>query len=163
MPNPKRWSRKLGSPTQAKDEVLDMPARVLVTGGAGFIGSHLVDSLIRQGTSVRVLDAIEPQVHGDSPGNRNPEAEYMVGTLLDCDLVKRAIEDVDGVVHLAAQVGVGQSMYEITRYVRDNSLGTAVLLEALANKRDSIRALVVASSMSLYGEGQYACPACEAL
>jgi len=87
----------------------------------------------------------------------------MVGTLLDCDLVKRAIEGVDGVVHLAAQVGVGQSMYEITRYVRDNSLGTAVLLEALANKRDSIRALVVASSMSLYGEGQYACPACEAL
>ena len=137
-----------------------MSEAVLVTGGAGFIGSHLVDRLVQQGRTVRVLDALESQVHGQTNGYRNKHAEYLKGTILDRALVERAIEGVGAVVHLAAQVGVGQSIYEMARYVRENSLGTAVLLEALAEKRDAISSLVVASSMSIYGEGQYACPGC---
>ena len=83
-------------------------SRVLVTGGAGFIGSHLVDRLVVGGSSVRVLDSIEPQVHGSSRGHRNPGAEYVDGSVLDRELVSDALDGVDGVVHLAAQVGVGQ-------------------------------------------------------
>jgi dTDP-L-rhamnose 4-epimerase len=137
-----------------------MSEAVLVTGGAGFIGSHLVDRLVHLGRRVRVLDSLESQVHGQTNGYRNPHAEYLEGTILDRALVMRALEGVEAVVHLAARVGVGQSMYEMARYVRDNSLGTAVLLEALADRRDAISSLVVASSMSIYGEGQYACPRC---
>jgi dTDP-L-rhamnose 4-epimerase len=133
---------------------------VLVTGGAGFIGSHLVDRLVAGGRAVRVLDLLEPQVHGGSSGYRNVEAEYLEGSVLDRDLVAAALEGVEAVVHLAAQVGVGQSMYEMARYVRDNCLGTAVLLEAVAERRDAVSSLVVASSMSIYGEGLYACEAC---
>jgi dTDP-L-rhamnose 4-epimerase len=134
--------------------------KVLITGGAGFIGSHLVDRLVRAGRQVRVLDVLEPQVHGSSGGHRNQEAEYLEGTVLDREVVSRALEGVDAVVHLAAQVGVGQSMYDLTRYVGDNCLGTAILLEEMSRQRDSISALVVASSMSIYGEGQYACDGC---
>lgn len=137
-----------------------MSEAVLVTGGAGFIGSHLVDRLVRLGCRVRVLDALESQVHGRSNGYRNPHAEYLEGTILNRQLVRSALRGVGAVVHLAAQVGVGQSMYEMARYVRDNSLGTAVLLEELAQRRDAISSLVVASSMSIYGEGQYTCPSC---
>ena len=137
-----------------------MSDAVLVTGGAGFIGSHLVDRLVAQGRCVKVLDVVEAQVHGQTNGYRNSRAEYMEGNVLDRDLVMSALDGVDSVVHLAAQVGVGQSMYEMVRYVRENSLGTAVLLEAMADKRDAISSLVVASSMSIYGEGQYACPRC---
>jgi dTDP-L-rhamnose 4-epimerase len=133
---------------------------VLVTGGAGFIGSHLVDRLIDGGRNVRVLDSVEPQVHGDSEGHRHPQAEYLNGSVLDRELVSQALEGVSDVVHLAAQVGVGQSMYDLTRYVRDNCLGTAILLEEIAQRRDEIASLVVASSMSIYGEGQYVCDAC---
>lgn len=138
-----------------------MSEAVLVTGGAGFIGSHLVDRLVHVGRTVRVLDVLEPQVHGQTNGYRNEHVEYLEGTILDPALVARALEGVGAVVHLAAQVGVGQSMYEMARYVRENSLGTAVLLEAVAEKRDTISSLVVASSMSIYGEGQYACPGCD--
>jgi dTDP-L-rhamnose 4-epimerase len=133
---------------------------VLVTGGAGFIGSHLVDRLVAEGRSVRVLDALEPQVHGASEGHRNLGAEYVQGSVLDRELVRASLEGIGAVVHLAAQVGVGQSMYELERYVRDNCLGTSVLLEELAQRRDALSALVVASSMSIYGEGQYVCDAC---
>jgi dTDP-L-rhamnose 4-epimerase len=133
---------------------------VLVTGGAGFIGSHLVDRLLERGTPVRVLDPIEPQVHGSSRGHRNPDAEYRDGSVLDREAVGDALLGVGAVVHLAAQVGVGQSMYDLTRYVRDNCLGTAVLLEEMAERRDKIHTLVTASSMSIYGEGQYVCDQC---
>jgi dTDP-L-rhamnose 4-epimerase len=133
---------------------------VLVTGGAGFIGSHLVDRLLAVGHSVRVLDSLEPQVHGSSPGYRNAGAEYLEGSVLDRKLLADALDGVERVVHLAAQVGVGQSMYEIARYVRDNSLGTATLLELMSERRSSIEALVVASSMSIYGEGAYECEQC---
>src|SRR5690349_7220071 len=109
---------------------------ILVTGGAGFIGSHLVDALIEQGHRVRILDAVVEQVHGDAgPQYLNPKAEFIQGDVCDPELVNRALEDVEVVYHKAAEVGLGQSMYEITRYVRANDLGTAVLLEAIVKRR----------------------------
>ena len=132
--------------------------RALVTGGAGFIGSHLADALLAEGIQVRLLDNLDPQVHGPA-GNRpaylNPAAELQMGDIRDRNAVARALEDVDAVFHRAAAVGVGQSMYEIDRYVSVNSLGTAVLLEGIIEKRDRIRKIIVASSMSVYGEGAY--------
>ena len=133
---------------------------MLVTGGAGFIGSHLVDRLVNEGHEVRVLDSIEPQVHGKSAGHRNPGATYHEGSVLDRELVASTLEGADAVVHLAAQVGVGQSMYDMARYVNENCTGTGVLLEEMAHRRDRIQSFVVASSMSIYGEGQYACDGC---
>ena len=134
---------------------------VLVTGGAGFIGSHLVDALVARGHRVRVLDALVSQVHGASePQYLNPEAEFVYGNVCDADVVERALDRIDVVYHEAAEVGVGQSMYEMVRYVRANDLGTSVLLEALSGKRDRVRKLIVASSMSIYGEGAYECSAC---
>jgi len=134
---------------------------ILVTGGAGFIGSHLVDALVERGHRVRVLDALVEQVHGDvGPQYLNPNAEFLRGDVCDLDLVNRALEGVDVVYHKAAEVGVGQSMYEISRYVRANDLGTAVLLEAIVKRRPQVQKLVVASSMSIYGEGAYSCDNC---
>ena len=137
--------------------------KVLVTGGAGFIGSHLVDALVESGVRVRVLDILEPQVHGPArevPVYFNPAAELVKGDVRDRELLRTCLEGVDVVFNLAAAVGVGQSMYEIERYVSANTLGTAVLLDVLANRRHSVRKLVVASSMSIYGEGSYRCPNC---
>jgi dTDP-L-rhamnose 4-epimerase len=134
---------------------------ILVTGGAGFIGSHLTDALVERGHKVRVLDLLVSQVHeGGSPQYVNPSAEFIHGDVCDPQAVSRAIEGVDAVFHLAAEVGVGQSMYEIQRYVRANDLGTAVLLEHLIEQKNRIRKLVVASSMSIYGEGAYTCASC---
>jgi dTDP-L-rhamnose 4-epimerase len=137
-------------------------SNILVTGGAGFIGSHLVDALVKQGHHVRVLDALVPQVHG--PGGRptylNPAAEFIEADVCDQNAVRQALDDVDIVFHEAAEVGVGQSMYEIERYVRANDLGTAVLLEAVLARKSQIQKLVVASSMSIYGEGAYECEKC---
>jgi dTDP-L-rhamnose 4-epimerase len=134
---------------------------ILVTGGAGFIGSHLVDALIERGHRVRVLDALVSQVHGaDEPQHLNPEAEFVRGDVCDSEAMTRALDGIDAVYHEAAEVGVGQSMYEIQKYVRANDLGTAVLLEALSERRTQIRKLIVASSMSIYGEGAYVCPTC---
>ena len=139
-----------------------MESNVLVTGGAGFIGSHLVDGLVAQCHHVRVLDALLPQVHGSgaTPSHLNSAAELIEGDVCDQELVRRALDDIDVVFHEAAEVGVGQSMYEIERYVRANDLGTAVLLEAILARRSQIRKLVVASSMSIYGEGAYTCESC---
>jgi len=137
-------------------------ANVLVTGGAGFIGSHLVDALVERGHHVHVLDALVPQVHGDAarPSYLNPYVEFMQGDVCDRQVVDAALEHIDVVFHEAAEVGVGQSMYEIERYVRANDLGTAVLLEAILQRRPQIKKLIVASSMSIYGEGAYTCPSC---
>lgn len=130
--------------------------KVLITGGAGFIGSHLADELLKKGYSVRALDCLSEQVHG--PGKTRPEylsgdVELVAGDVRDPAAVRGALEGIDAVYHLAAAVGVGQSMYEIENYVDVNSRGTAVLLEALVKK--PVERLVVASSMSIYGEGRY--------
>jgi dTDP-L-rhamnose 4-epimerase len=137
-------------------------ANVLVTGGAGFIGSHLVDALVDQGHRVRVFDALVPQVHGDNatPKYVDAAAEFVAGDVCHRAAVDAALEGIDVVFHEAAEVGVGQSMYEIERYVRANDLGTAVVLEAVLARRPQIRKLVVASSMSIYGEGAYTCEDC---
>jgi dTDP-L-rhamnose 4-epimerase len=126
---------------------------ILITGGAGFIGSHLTDELLRHGYDVRVLDSLVGQVHGDSthPSYLSPDAELLIGDMRDRDAVREALDGVDAVVHLAARVGVGQSMYELSEYTSANSCGTAVLLEALLDH--PVRKLLVASSMSIYGEG----------
>src|SRR5437763_8477568 len=128
--------------------------RVLITGGAGFIGSHTSDLLLEAGYQVRLLDNLTPQVHGPSrqpPVYLNPGAELTVGDVTDHAALDRALRGVDLVLHLASTVGVGQSMYDMVSYVQNNEVGTATLLEALA-KRPCAR-LVVASSMSVYGEG----------
>ena len=137
------------------------PGVTLVTGGAGFIGSHAVDALLARGVRVRVLDRLDPQVHGERahrgqpPPWLDPRAEFVLGDVGDQSVVRQALTGVDRVVHLAAAVGVGQSMYEIEHYTRHNDLATAVLLEALKDAKDHVRRLVVASSMSVYGEGTY--------
>jgi dTDP-L-rhamnose 4-epimerase len=133
---------------------------VLITGGAGFIGSHLADRLLAEGHRVRALDSLEAQVHPDAarPSYLADEIELVSGDVRDHDAVGAALADIDGVVHLAAAVGVGQSMYEIERYTSINAIGAAVVLEEVLERRDEIRKLVVASSMSIYGEGQYLNP-----
>jgi dTDP-L-rhamnose 4-epimerase len=134
--------------------------KVLLTGGAGFIGSHLSDQLLTAGHAVRAFDSLDLQIHGRSarPDYLDPAVELIVGDIRDRSAVDRALEGVEAVVHLAAAVGVGQSMYEIERYTSINALGTAVLLEHVLERRDSIRKVLVASSMSIYGEGQYRNP-----
>jgi len=136
-----------------------MSKRVLITGGAGFIGSHLCDELLEHGYRVRALDNLSPQVHG--PNGKRPEylsrdVELIVGDVRDKHEVRRALAGVDAVYHFAAAVGVGQSMYEIVNYTSLNNLGTAVLLEALVEH--PVERLLVASSMSIYGEGLYQDP-----
>ncbi|MBV8063910.1 MAG: NAD-dependent epimerase/dehydratase family protein [Actinobacteria bacterium] len=130
-----------------------MSELVLITGGAGFIGSHLADELLARGSRVRALDSLHPQVHDGRPDYLAGDVELHVGDVRDADAVKRAFDGVDVVVHLAARVGVGQSMYEIAEYTSANDVGTAVVLEALAER--PVRKLLVASSMSIYGEGAY--------
>jgi dTDP-L-rhamnose 4-epimerase len=129
---------------------------VLITGGAGFIGSHLADALLQQRHRVRVLDNLDPQVHGSEqrrPDYLDSDVELIVGDVRDPDAVARALDGIDTVFHLAAKVGVGQSMYAVENYTDVNNRGTAVLLEALIKR--PVERLVVASSMSLYGEGLY--------
>lgn len=136
---------------------------VLVTGGAGFIGSHLVDALLARGLTVRVLDKLDLQVHGPETTRSRllpPGVEFLHGSVTDRALVDRALRDVGTVVHLAAAVGVGQSMYAIAPYVEANAQGTAVLLDTIVNGHYAVSRLVVASSMSIYGEGRYRCATC---
>ncbi len=135
----------------------------LVTGGAGFVGSHLTDRLIAMGYTVRVLDNLDAQVHGREkavPAYFNRDAELLVGDVRSREDVRKAVQGMDVIFHGASVVGVGQSMYEIHRYVDANVLGTANLLQVLADGKHSVRKLVVASSMSIYGEGEYSCETC---
>jgi dTDP-L-rhamnose 4-epimerase len=144
-----------------------MTKHVLVTGGAGFVGSHIVDELVTRGHRVRVLDTLDPQVHGLHAGEAgfrpeylNPAVELVDGSCGDPKTINDALEGVDVVFHEAAVVGVGQSMYEIDRYVAGNTQSTAVLLQAIVDRMDErpLERLIVASSMSIYGEGQYRLP-----
>ena len=130
-----------------------MTERILITGGAGFIGSHLARRLLGKGHEVRALDRLDPQVHPERerPAYLEDEVELIKGDVRDPAAVSEALDGVDAVVHLAARVGVGQSMYEIADYCSVNTVGTGVLLEAMLER--DLRRLVVASSMSIYGEG----------
>lgn len=133
-----------------------MSKRILITGGAGFVGSHVADELLERGYKVRALDSLAQQVHGQGaarPAYLSREVELQSGDVRDPRAVWDALEGVDAVYHFAASVGVGQSMYEIANYTAINGVGTAVLLEALAKRK--VERLVVASSMSIYGEGLY--------
>src|SRR4030095_13673674 len=130
----------------------------LVIVGAGFIGSHTVDCLLARGHTVRVLDALVPQVHGTTsqrPAYLDPHAELVVGRIEDAGVVAQALDGVESVIHLAAAVGVGQSMYQVTQYCTTNTLGTAALLQTFIDHKRRLHSLVVASSMSVYGEGLY--------
>src|SRR3954462_4284710 len=132
-----------------------MSEHVLVTGGAGFIGRHLAAELLHRGHKVRVLDNLLRQVHGDieRADGLAPDVEFIHADVRDGAAVARALRGIDSVVHLAAEVGVGQSMYEVERYTSTNDVGTAVLFEALIDR--PVRRVVTASSMSIYGEGLY--------
>jgi dTDP-L-rhamnose 4-epimerase len=136
-----------------------MKRRILITGGAGFIGSHLADELLAAGYSVRVLDNLSVQVHGprqERPDYLDPSVELVVGDVRDAQMLKRRLKGVDAVFHFAARVGVGQSMYEVADYTSVNNEGTAALLQVLIE--NPVEKLIVASSMSLYGEGLYRTP-----
>jgi dTDP-L-rhamnose 4-epimerase len=135
--------------------------QILVTGGAGYIGSHLVDALVAREYRVTVLDSLEPQVHrtGTWPSYANPKAEYVRGDVRDRALFEPLVLAADAVVHFGAAVSVGQSMYQIDRYVDVNTRGTALLLDILVNAKHHVRKVLVASSIGVYGEGAYRCAA----
>jgi len=135
--------------------------KVLVTGGAGFIGSHTVDRLIEDGNKVFVLDNFEPQVHQNKkPDYLNPDVDYILGDITKKENWLKVLKKVDSIIHLAAMVGVGQSMYQPVRYLLANTIGTSNMFEILVNKpeiRKNIQKIIVASSKSIYGEGAYEC------
>lgn len=138
-----------------------MSKQVLITGGAGFVGSHLADGLLAAGHSVRILDDLTPQVHGSGrPDYLSQEVELVVGDVRDPNRMREVLRGVDVIFHFAATVGVGQSMYEISRYMSVNTQGTAELLQAMLDARHTPEKLIVASSMSIYGEGWYRCADC---
>ncbi|MCT7546497.1 NAD-dependent epimerase/dehydratase family protein [Aliarcobacter cryaerophilus] len=136
---------------------------ILITGGAGFIGSNLSLKLIEKGYIVTVLDNLSPQIHGEySPlyESIKDKVNFIKGTVLSYDDWKKALDGVDVVVHLAAETGTGQSMYEIEKYTDVNIKGTSIFLDILANEKHSVKKMIVASSRSIYGEGKYDCPKC---
>lgn len=137
-----------------------MPKRVLVTGGAGFIGSFLVDKLLGRGHTVRIFDNLTTQVHpgGNPPSYLNPGAEFVKGDVLSRSKLVRAIKDIDVIFHFAAAVGVGQSQYQVSHYVETNVGGTAMLFDILVNETHNVEHVFVAASKSSYGEGLYLHP-----
>ena len=136
-----------------------MGQRILVTGGAGFVGSHLVEALLRDGHTVRVVDALVPQVHGTArtPRYLPKDVAFTRADVRRSQTWQRALKGVRVVFHLAAEVGVGQSMYEITKYLEANTIGTSVMWQELITGKYPVEKVIVASSMSIYGEGQYRC------
>src|SRR3989338_5445648 len=137
-------------------------AKILVTGGAGFIGSHLVDALIGQGNDVRILDSLDPQVHPGkiAPSYLNPKADFIAGDVTDYGAFANAIKDSEVIFHYAASVGIGQSNYRISHFVKNNILGTANLLDFFANGKHTVKHVVIAGSNTSYGEGLYRCARC---
>lgn len=141
--------------------------KILVTGGAGFIGSHSVDELVKHGHEVWILDNMDPQVHGEAskapdfkPDYLNQDIPIIRGDIRDREAVLKAAEGAEAILHLAARVGVGQSMYQIAEYMSVNTIGTSVLMEIIAELKSKPRKIVVASSMSIYGEGATQCEGC---
>jgi dTDP-L-rhamnose 4-epimerase len=134
---------------------------ILVTGGAGFIGSHLVDKLVEGGHNVAIFDNLENQVHKITTPYLNRNAKFIKGDMRNADQLRSAIKDIDIVFHEASVVGIGQSMYQINKYVDVNTLGTAKLLDILVNDEHEVKKVIVASSMSIYGEGAYHCQDCD--
>ncbi len=132
--------------------------RVVVTGGAGFVGSHLVDALLLAGHEVTVLDNLDPQAHeGEVARFLNDGARLVTGDLRDARAVSDAMNGAEVVFHQGGMVGNGQSMYEMARYIDVNATGTAVLFEEVLRRRDTVRRVVAASSMVVYGDGAYRC------
>lgn len=146
-----------------------MDKHILITGGAGFIGSHLVDAMLARGYRVSILDSLSPQVHADGemdadgwPTYLDPRARRIRGDLLDEGVFEAALDGVTHLAHLAASVGVGQSMTNIVDYTRNNVMSAAVMLEVLSQKPHTVQRIAVASSMSIYGEGDYVRPSTHA-
>jgi dTDP-L-rhamnose 4-epimerase len=138
-----------------------MAKNILITGGAGFVGSHIADALLAAGHKVRIFDNLTDQVHANGiPQYLAEEAEFIHGDVREARAVRRALKGVDVVFHMAAAVGVGQSMYEIEHYMGTNTQGTAVLLQELLQRKQNVQKLILASSMSIYGEGKYLCAQC---
>jgi len=135
--------------------------KILVTGGAGFIGSHLVDKLVKLGHNVIIFDNLTKQVHlFGIPDYLNLKATFIRGDVRNKNKLEEVVKKVDAIYHFAAAVGVGQSQYEISKYVDVNITGTANLLDILVNDKHKVKKLIVASSMSIYGEGMYECKKC---
>jgi len=139
-----------------------MSKAILITGGAGFIGSNLSLKLINRGYIVTVLDTLSPQIHGDDPDATSPlysiikdKVNFIKGSVTDRDTLIAAIKGQDIIVHFAAETGTGQSMYQIERYTNVNIYGTALLLDILTNVQNNVKKIIVASSRSIYGEGKY--------
>lgn len=144
-----------------------MMKNILITGGAGFIGSNLALKLIDKGYNVTVLDSLSPQIHGDNPETTSPlylsikdKVKFIHGSVTSYDDLMKALDDQDAVIHLAAETGTGQSMYEINKYVNTNIGGTALLLDILTNTKHHVKRVLVAESRAIYGEGKYICKKC---
>jgi Nucleoside-diphosphate-sugar epimerases len=141
-----------------------MKENVLIVGGAGFVGSHTADALLERGHAVTIYDNLSEQVHrGEFPSYLSSEVEFLKGDVRDLDSLARAVKNADIIYHFAAAVGVGQSMYQIADYISTNVQGTANLLQAIIDTRSTPAKLIVASSMSIYGEGRFLCSACGAV
>lgn len=141
--------------------------KVLITGGAGFIGSNIALKLLKYGYRVTVLDSLSEQIHGANPESTSPlyqkikdKVDFIKGDVNNREDLEKALADVDYVIHLAAETGTGQSMYEIKKYVNTNIGGTALLLDILTNTEHHVKRVVVAESRAVYGEGKYHCPIC---
>jgi dTDP-L-rhamnose 4-epimerase len=136
---------------------------ILITGGAGFIGSNLSLKLIEKGYNITVLDNLSPQIHTENSPLYNSikdKVRFIKGTVLSYNDWKNALENIDVVVHLAAETGTGQSMYEIEKYTDVNIKGTSIFLDILANEKHSVKKMIIASSRAIYGEGKYECSSC---
>lgn len=140
---------------------------ILITGGSGFIGSNLALKLVANGYSVTILDTLSEQVHGNTPYANSPlflsvknKVKFIHGSVTHRFDLQKVIAEVDAIIHLAAETGTGQSMYEIDKYVTTNIGGTALLLDILANTNHHVKRVVVAESRAIYGEGKYSCPKC---